>query len=63
MNHSLFDGYYHGGNLTGTATFWIYGSEYSAAILLNSRSGDDSFDNELIFLTNNIMKKAKELNL
>ncbi len=63
MNHSLFDGYYHGGNLTGTATFWIYGSEYSAAILLNSRSGDDNFDSELIVLTNNIMKKAKELNL
>lgn len=62
-NHSLFSGYYHGGNLNGTATFWIYGTEYSAAILLNSRSGDDNFDTELIVLTNNIMKKAKELNL
>lgn len=62
-NHSLFDGYYHGGNLNGTATFWIYGTEYSAAILLNSRSVDSNFDTELIVLTNNIMKKAKELNL
>jgi len=61
--HSLFEGFYHGGNLIGTATFWIYGSEYSAAILLNSRSVEDSFDVDLIVLTNNVMKKAKELNL
>ncbi len=62
--HSLFTGFYHGGNLRGTATFWIYGAEeYSAAILLNSRSGLDSFDTELIVLTNEIMKKAKELGL
>jgi CubicO group peptidase (beta-lactamase class C family) len=62
-NHSLFAGYYHGGNLAGTATFWIYGDEYSAAVLLNSRSYDDNFDSDLIVLTNNIMKKAKELGL
>lgn len=62
-NHTLFEGFYHGGNLNGTATFWIYGSEYSAAILLNSRSGESGFDTELIVLTNNIMKKAKELGL
>lgn len=61
--HSLFEGFYHGGNLTGTATFWIYGTEYSAAILLNSRSNDSNFDTELIVLTNNVMKKAKELGL
>lgn len=61
--HSLFEGFYHGGNLIGTATFWIYGTEYSAAILLNSRSGEDGFDTDLIVLTNNVMKKAKELNL
>lgn len=61
--HSLFEGFYHGGNLIGTATFWIYGTEYSAAILLNSRSNETNFDTELIVLTNNIMKKAKELNL
>jgi len=62
-NHSLFSGFYHGGNLAGTATFWIYGNEYSAAILLNSRNNDDAFDADLIVLTNNIMKKAKELAL
>lgn len=61
--HSLFEGFYHGGNLTGTATFWIYGTEYSAAILLNSRSNDSNFDTELIVLTNSVMKKAKDLNL
>lgn len=61
--HSLFEGFYHGGNLIGTATFWIYGSEYSAAILLNSRSEASGFDTELIVLTNNIMAKAKQLNL
>ncbi len=60
-NHTLFSGYYHGGNLAGTATFWIYGTEYSVAILLNSRNNEDAFDADLIVLTNNIMKKAKEL--
>ncbi len=62
-NHSLFGGYYHGGNLAGTGTFWIYGGEYSAAILLNSRSYDDAFDTDLILLTNNIINKAKALGL
>lgn len=62
-NHSLFNGYYHGGNLIGTATFWIYGPDYSAAVLLNSRSNDDAFDVDLIVLTNNILNKAKELGL
>jgi CubicO group peptidase (beta-lactamase class C family) len=61
--HSLFNGYYHGGNIAGTATFWIYGEEYSVAVLLNSRSEADAFDVDLIVLTNNIMKKAKELGL
>jgi CubicO group peptidase (beta-lactamase class C family) len=61
--HSLFEGFYHGGNLIGTATFWIYGTEYSAAILLNSRSENSNFDTELIVLTNNVMAKAKELRL
>ena len=62
-NHTLFSGFYHGGNLAGTGTFWIYGTEYSVAVLLNSRSNDDAFDTDLIVLTNNIMKKAKELGL
>lgn len=62
-NHSLFEGYYHGGNLAGTATFWIYGTKYSAAILLNSRSYDSNFDTELIVLTNNVMEKASSLGL
>jgi CubicO group peptidase (beta-lactamase class C family) len=62
-NHSLFTGYYHGGNVIGTATFWIYGGEYSVAVLLNSRSNESGFDTELIVLTNNIMNKAKDLNL
>ncbi len=62
-NHTLFSGFYHGGNLAGTGTFWIYGTEYSVAILLNSRSNDDAFDTDLIVLTNNLMKKAKELGL
>ncbi|WP_113660881.1 serine hydrolase domain-containing protein [Pedobacter nanyangensis] len=61
--HSLFEGFYHGGNLIGTATFWIYGPEYSVAILLNSRSTENSFDTDLIVLTNNVMRKAKDLNL
>lgn len=63
MNHSLFNGYYHGGNLIGTATFWIYGTDYSAAVLLNSRSNEDNFDTDLIVLANNILNKAKELGL
>jgi len=62
-NHSLFKGYYHGGNLAGTATFWIFGEEYSAAVLLNSRNYSDNFDTDLIVLTNNIMNKAKSLGL
>jgi CubicO group peptidase (beta-lactamase class C family) len=62
-NHSLFSGFYHGGNLIGTGTFWIYGSEYSVAVLLNSRNNNDNFDVDLIVLTNNIMNKAKELGL
>lgn len=62
-NHTLFSGYYHGGNLAGTATFWIYGTSYSVAILLNSRSNENDFDNDLIVLANNMMKKAKELGL
>ncbi len=62
-SHNLFDGYYHGGNLIGSATFWIYGTEYSAAILLNSRSSDSGFDTELILLTNKLITKAKELGL
>ena len=61
--HSLFEGFYHGGNLNGTATFWIYGSEYSVAVLLNSRSVDTGFDAELVVLTNNILDKAKQLGL
>jgi|GEM_PF-1229174 len=62
-NHDLFAGYYHGGNLRGTATFWIYGTEYSVAVLLNSRSYDAKFDEDLIVLTKNIMEAAKRLNL
>jgi len=62
-NHTLFSGFYHGGNLAGTGTFWIYGTEYSVAILLNSRNNEDAFDTDLIVLTNNVMKKAKELAL
>ncbi|MEJ5993879.1 serine hydrolase domain-containing protein [Pedobacter sp. Du54] len=62
-NHTLFSGFYHGGNLAGTGTFWIYGTEYSVAVLLNSRNNDDAFDADLIVLTNNLMKKAKELGL
>ncbi|MES2651178.1 MAG: serine hydrolase domain-containing protein [Bacteroidota bacterium] len=62
-NHTLFSGFYHGGNLAGTGTFWIYGTDYSVAVLLNSRNNDDAFDTDLIVLTNNILKKAKELGL
>lgn len=62
-NHSLFSGYYHGGNLAGTATFWIFGQDYSVAVLLNSRSNDDAFDADLVVLSNNILKKAKEMGL
>ena len=62
-NHTLFSGFYHGGNLAGTGTFWIYGTDYSVAVLLNSRNNDDAFDTDLIVLTNNLMKKAKELGL
>ena len=61
--NSTVDGYFHGGNLSGTATFWIYGPEHSAAILLNSRNVDANFDSELTALTINIMAKAKALNL
>lgn len=63
-NHTLLDGaFYHGGNLAGVGTFWVYGKEYSVAILCNSRSYDSYFDNAFFDLVIAMTNEAKKLNL
>ena len=59
MNHRLFPGaWYHGGNLAGTATFWVMGPEFSTVILCNSRSYLSGFDDELYYISEKLMKAA-----
>lgn len=62
MNHRLFPGsWYHGGNLAGTATFWVMGPEYCTVILCNSRSYQTGFDDELYYLSEKLIQAADGL--
>ena len=59
MNHRLFPGsWYHGGNLAGTAAFWVMGPEYNIAILCNSRSYITGFDDEFYYISEKMLKHA-----
>lgn len=59
MNHHRFPGaWFHGGNLAGTATFWVMGPEYSTVILCNSRSYLDGFDDEFYYISEKMINKA-----
>lgn len=59
MNHRLFPGaWYHGGNLAGTAAFWVMGPEYNTVILCNSRSYLPGFDDELYYISEKMIKHA-----
>lgn len=59
MNHRLFPGsWYHGGNLAGTAAFWVMGPEYNVAILCNSRSYIPGFDDEFYYISEKMLKHA-----
>ncbi|MDR1864885.1 MAG: beta-lactamase family protein, partial [Bacteroidales bacterium] len=59
VNHSRLypGGYYHDGNLAGTATMWCGGVNggYSAAVLCNSRSYISGFDTALYVLLSDIL--------
>lgn len=62
LNHRLFPGsWFHGGNLAGTATFWVMGPTYSTVILCNSRSYIDGFDDELYYLSEKMIRIAEKL--
>lgn len=59
MNHRLFPGcWYHGGNLSGTATFWVMGPDYNCVILCNSRSYKSGFDDEFYYISESFLKQA-----
>jgi CubicO group peptidase (beta-lactamase class C family) len=59
MNHRLFPGaWYHGGNLAGTAAFWVMGPEYNTVILCNSRSYLTGFDDELYYISEKMINHA-----
>lgn len=63
-NHTYFpDGFYHGGTLSGVATFWVYSQGYAIVFLCNSRSSLSQFDNELYRMARDMIMEAKELNL
>lgn len=60
-NHtSLFTGsWYHSGNLAGTASMWVMGSDgINCVVLCNSRSYLSGFDDEMYVLLNNLLKTA-----
>ncbi|MCW5913968.1 MAG: beta-lactamase family protein [Chitinophagaceae bacterium] len=60
-NHPFFPGaFYHGGNLAGTGVFWVMGTEYSVAILCNSRSYIDGFDDEFYYIARDLIDDAKQ---
>ena len=56
-NHTYFPGsYYHTGNLAGTATMWVMGSNgINCIVLCNSRSYITTFDDELYGLLKDIL--------
>jgi CubicO group peptidase (beta-lactamase class C family) len=56
-NHTYFPGdYYHTGNLAGTATMWVMGSNgINCIVLCNSRSYITGFDDELYGLLRDIL--------
>ena len=59
MNHRLFPGaWYHGGNIAGTAVFWVMGPEYNTVILCNSRSYITGFDDEFYYISEKMIKHA-----
>lgn len=59
MNHRLFPGaWYHGGNLAGTAAFWVMGPEFNTVILCNSRSYLPGFDDELYYISEKMINYA-----
>lgn len=62
MNHRLFpNSWYHGGNLAGTATFWVMGPEYSTVILCNSRSYLDGFDDDFYYISQKMINLSATL--
>lgn len=64
VNHSFFPGsYYHGGNLAGVATFWVYTPEYAVVFLCNSRSYISDFDDQFYVMARDIIAEAKRINL
>ncbi len=59
MNHRLFpNSWYHGGNIAGTATFWVMGPEYNVVILCNSRSYLNGFDDEFYYISDKMLRLA-----
>ena len=62
MNHRLFPtSWYHGGNLAGTATFWVMGPEYNCVILCNSRSYLPGFDDEFYYISEKLLTHAASI--
>lgn len=63
-NHTFFPGaYYHGGNLAGVGTFWVYGPEYAVVFLCNSRSYTSGFDDQFYVMARDIITEAKRVKL
>lgn len=60
MNHRLFpNSWYHGGNLAGTATFWVMGPDYSTVILCNGRSYKSGFDDDFYYISEKLINISK----
>lgn len=60
--HRLYpNSFFHSGNLAGTGAMWVIGPDVNAVILLNSRSYQSDFDDEMYYLLEKLITEAKKL--
>src|SRR5690606_18735449 len=60
--HRLYpNSFFHTGNIAGTATMWVIGPEVNAVLLLNSRSYQSDFDDQMYYLLEKLIAEAKRL--
>ncbi len=61
--HRLYpDSYYHSGNLAGTAVMWVMGPRFNVVLLMNSRSYQAGFDDNMYYLLADILTEAAKRN-
>lgn len=65
LGHRLYpDSWFHGGNVAGTASFWVMGPDINCVILCNSRAyisnSKGSFDDNLYYLMADVITEAKK---